>query len=71
MNTINKEGVIYTRVSTNKQANNGNGLEGQYSLPYRLMSNKRMSKNRMVELLVQNWNQLVPFFKRLEYVTEE
>ena len=31
MNTINKEGVIYTRVSTNKQANDGNGLEGQYS----------------------------------------
>ena len=26
---------------------------------------------KMVELLVQNWNQLVPFFKRLEYVTEE
>ena len=25
----------------------------------------------MVELLVQNWNQLVPFFKRLDYVLEE
>jgi len=26
---------------------------------------------KLVELLAQNWNQLVPFFKRLEYVTEE
>ena len=31
MSTTNKEGVIYTRVSSNKQANNGNGLDGQYS----------------------------------------
>ena len=25
----------------------------------------------MVELLVKNWNQLIPFFKRLEYVTKD
>jgi len=50
---------------------NGRIGTAEYSLPYRLMSNKRIPKNRLVELMVQNWNQLVPFFRRLEYVTEE
>ena len=31
MNTINKEGVIYTRVSSLKQVTEGNGLDSQYS----------------------------------------
>ena len=31
MNTTNNEGIIYTRVSTNKQASDGHGLDGQYS----------------------------------------
>ena len=31
MNTINKEGVIYTRVSSNNRQIHGNGLDGQYS----------------------------------------
>ena len=31
MNTTNNEGIIYTRVSTNKQATDGHGLDGQYS----------------------------------------
>ena len=31
MNTINKEGIIYTRVSSNKQVTDGHGLDGQYS----------------------------------------
>ena len=26
---------------------------------------------KLVELLVQNWNQLAPYFKRLDYVFEE
>ena len=31
MNTINKEGVIYTRVSSLKQVTDGNGLDSQKS----------------------------------------
>ena len=31
MNTINKEGVIYTRVSSLKQVTQGSGLDSQYS----------------------------------------
>jgi len=31
MSTTNKEGVIYTRVSSNKQVSDGSGLDGQYS----------------------------------------
>ena len=31
MNTTNNEAIIYTRVSTNKQAADGHGLDGQYS----------------------------------------
>ena len=31
MNTINKEGVIYTRVSSIKQVTEGSGLDGQYT----------------------------------------
>jgi len=31
MNTINKEGVIYTRVSSIKQVTEGSGLDGQYA----------------------------------------
>jgi len=26
---------------------------------------------KLVELLVQNWNQLIPYFKRLDYVFEK
>ena len=43
----------------------------KYSLHYRVMGGKTSSSGGLVELLVQNWNQLIPFFKRLEYVTEE
>ena len=43
----------------------------KYTLPYRLMSNKRIPKNRLVELLVQNWNQLLPYFKKINYVSVE
>ena len=35
-----------------------------------LYKNKRIPK-KLVELLVQNWNQLVPYLKRLDYVLEE
>ena len=31
MNTTNNEGIIYTRVSSNKQVTDGHGLDGQYS----------------------------------------
>ena len=31
MSTTNKEGVIYTRVSSNKQVFDGSGLDSQYS----------------------------------------
>ena len=31
MNTINKEGVIYTRVSSQKQVTHGSGLDSQHS----------------------------------------
>ena len=31
MNTTNNEAIIYTRVSTSKQAADGHGLDGQYS----------------------------------------
>ena len=31
MNTINKEGVIYTRVSSQKQVTQGSGLESQHA----------------------------------------
>jgi hypothetical protein len=32
---------------------------------------ERLVHNEMVELLVQNWNQLLPYFKRMHYVFEE
>jgi site-specific DNA recombinase len=31
MNTTNNEGIIYTRVSSNKQVTDGHGLDGQFS----------------------------------------
>ena len=43
----------------------------KYTLPYRLMSNKRIPKKGVVELLVQNWNQLLPYFKKINYVSVE
>lgn len=35
-----------------------------------LYKNKRIPK-KLVELLVQNWNQLLPYFRKINYVFEE
>jgi len=43
----------------------------KYSLPYRLMSQNVKDKKHLVEQLLSNWNQLLPFFRRLKYVFEE
>ena len=56
MNTINKEGVIYTRVSSLKQVTQGSGLDSQYSacLNYAKENNikiiKTSSSGGLVEL---------------------
>ena len=43
----------------------------KYTLPYRLMSNKRIPKKGVVELMVQNWNQLIPKFILLHRLSEK
>ena len=43
MSTINKEGIIYTRVSSNKQVSDGNGLDSQYSACLRYASEKNIN----------------------------
>ena len=42
MNTTNKEGVIYLRVSSAKQVTNGNGLDSQYSACLRYAKDKNI-----------------------------
>ena len=43
MSTTNKEGIIYTRVSSNKQVSDGNGLDSQYSACLRYASEKNIN----------------------------
>jgi len=40
----------------------------KYTLPYRVMGGKTSPSGGLVELLVQNWNLLVPYFKKLRYI---
>jgi hypothetical protein len=40
-------------------------------MPYRLLSTPIKEKESMVELMVQNWNQLIPKFILLHWVYEE
>ena len=70
--SLAKKRMIFNLVfENNLKVVNGRIGTAQYSLPYRLMSNKRISKNRLVELLVQNWNQLIPKFILLHRLSEE
>ena len=49
---FNKKRMIFDLIfEGNLKVIDGRIGTAQYSLPYRLMSNKRMSKNRMVELI--------------------
>ena len=42
MNTITREGVIYTRVSSLKQITEGNGLDSQYTACLNFAKNKNI-----------------------------
>ena len=69
---LTKKRVIFNLVfENNLKVVKGRIGTAQYSLPYRLMSNKRIPKNRLVEQIQNNWKQLAPYFKQLHYVFEE
>ena len=54
MNTITREGVIYTRVSSLKQITEGNGLDSQYTACLNFAKNKNIISSialKMVQFL--------------------